>query len=93
MIPVQSSQSTTPISAAQITESFSAAPLHSAAQTYYDRLHPWCIIRLLPKMQRAVVARFRRRNDAEAHLKILQQMNPDADYLIIFDPPDRHSEV
>lgn len=40
-------------------------------------------------MQRTVVARFRRRNEAEAHLKILRQMNPDAEYAIIFDPPDR----
>jgi hypothetical protein len=56
---------------------------------YFDRLHPWCIIRLLPQIQRTVIARFRKRNDAEAHLKILQQMNPDAEYVIIFDPPDR----
>lgn len=93
MISAYLPQSTAPISAAQITESFSTAPLHPAAQTYYNRLHPWCIIRLLPKMQRTVVARFRRCNDAEAHLKILRQMNPDAEYAIIFDPPDRHSEA
>ncbi|MGF1537651.1 MAG: hypothetical protein ACFB4J_14380 [Elainellaceae cyanobacterium] len=28
-------------------------------QTYRDQLHPWCIIRLLPKAQRITVARFR----------------------------------
>jgi len=89
MIPAYLPQSTAPIFAAQITELFSAAPQHPAVQPYYNRLHPWCIIRLLPQMQRTVVARFRRRNDAEAHLKILQQMNPDADYWIIFDSPDR----
>lgn len=89
MIPAQPPQSTAAISAAQITESYSPAPLHPKDQTYYNRLHPWCIILLLPKLQRVVIGRFRRRNDAESHLKILQQMNPDAEYLIIFDPPDR----
>lgn len=54
--------------------------------TYYQQLHPWCIIRLLPKMQRLVIARFRRRNDAEAHLQILRQQAPTATYEIVFDP-------
>ena len=53
--------------------------------TYYQQLHPWCIIRLLPKMQRQVVARFRRRNDAEAHLQALHRLEPTADYEIVFD--------
>ncbi|MBW4661828.1 MAG: hypothetical protein KME15_24435 [Drouetiella hepatica Uher 2000/2452] len=53
--------------------------------TYHDRLHPWCIIRLLPKMQRLVVCRFRRRNDAEAHLRTLRQLEPMIECEIIFD--------
>jgi hypothetical protein len=89
MIPVQSPQSTVPLSAAH----FSPASPTPSSFTYWNRLHPWCILRLLPKMQRTVVARFRRRNDAEAHLKILQQLNPDAEYLIIFDPPDRPADA
>jgi hypothetical protein len=32
--------------------------------TYLERLSPWCIVKLLPNMQRRVVARCRRRNDA-----------------------------
>jgi hypothetical protein len=60
--------------------------------TYHDRLHPWCIIRHLPKMQRVVVARFRRRNDAEAHLKVLQHMVP-ASYTIIFDVVDDRPDL
>lgn len=59
-----------------------------AASEYRNRLHPWCIIRLLPQMQRVVIGRFRRRNDAEAHLKALQQLHPEARYAIVFDPPD-----
>lgn len=89
MISAQSSQATAPLAAAQF--SYASSPTLSAL-TYWNRLHPWCIIRLLPKMQRTVVARFRRRNDAEAHLKILRQLSPDAEYLIIFDPPDRPAD-
>ncbi len=36
--------------------------------TYLERLSPWCIIKLLPNMQRLTVARCRRRNDAEEHM-------------------------
>jgi hypothetical protein len=53
--------------------------------SYYERLHPWCIIRLLPNAQRITVARFRKRNDAEAHLKALRQLTPSALYEIMFD--------
>jgi hypothetical protein len=54
--------------------------------TYKDRLHPWCIIRHLPKSQRLVVGRLRRRNDAEDHLRVLRQMMPTVSFSIIFDP-------
>jgi hypothetical protein len=40
--------------------------------TYADKLSPWCLVRLQSNMQNEVVARFRRRNDAEAHLQIFQ---------------------
>jgi hypothetical protein len=53
--------------------------------TYHDRLHPWCIARLQFNMQHRIVVRFRRRNDAEAHLKVLRYMNPGVTYAIIFD--------
>jgi hypothetical protein len=32
-----------------------------------------------------MVDRFRRRSDAEAHLRVLRQINPDAVYEILFD--------
>ncbi|AOW99524.1 hypothetical protein BJP34_08720 [Moorena producens PAL-8-15-08-1] len=53
--------------------------------SYSERLHPWVIVRLLPKMQRVVVARFRKRSDAEGHLKALKRLMPDAQFVIIFD--------
>ena len=56
---------------------------------YRTQLHPWCIIRLLPKAQRITVARFRKRNDAEAHRRTLNRLIPQAHFLIIFDPPSQ----
>lgn len=55
--------------------------------SYRNALSPWCIIQHLPKMQRVIVARFRKRNDAEAHCKTLNRLNPAIRYEIIFDPP------
>jgi hypothetical protein len=53
--------------------------------SYYDQLHPWCIIQLLPNAQTLTVARFRRRNDAIAYLRVLQQLSPTANYQLLFD--------
>ncbi len=59
---------------------------------YNNQLHPWSIIRLLPDMQSRVIIRFRRRNDAEAHLKILRANNPAASYELIFDITPKDSD-
>ncbi|NEP30486.1 MULTISPECIES: hypothetical protein [unclassified Moorena] len=56
--------------------------------SYSQRLYPWALIRLLPKMQRMVVRRFRNRSDAEGHLQALKRLMPDADFIIIFDLGD-----
>ncbi len=53
--------------------------------TYKDKLNPWCIIRPLSKVQMRVVGRFRRRVDAEGHLKILKQLIPNGPFEIMFD--------
>lgn len=42
-------------------------------------------MRLLPKAQRIVMARFRRRNEAEAHRKALQRLMPTAILVLVFD--------
>ncbi|MGB3240858.1 MAG: hypothetical protein WBB29_21410 [Geitlerinemataceae cyanobacterium] len=55
-------------------------------QVYRHRLHPWCIVRLLPNMQRAVVSRNRQRNAAEHHLGALKRLHPAASYVLVFDP-------
>ncbi|WP_196358197.1 hypothetical protein [Nodosilinea nodulosa] len=37
-------------------------------------------------MQRRTVARFRRRNDADAHLNALRRLSTSAQYTVMFDP-------
>ena len=54
--------------------------------THLERLSPWCIVKLLPNMQRQIVARCRRRNDAEEHLRVLRRLLPGASFAIAFDP-------
>ena len=53
--------------------------------TYLERLTPWCIIRPFPNMRTLIVGRFRRRVDAEGHLRILKQIMPAVSFEIIFD--------
>ncbi len=53
--------------------------------TYIERLNPWCIIRLFPNMRTLIVGRFRRRVDAEGHLRILKQIMPSVPLEIVFD--------
>jgi hypothetical protein len=53
--------------------------------TYLQRLNPWCIIRPFPNMRTLIVGRFRRRVDAEGHLRILKQMMPSVSFEIVFD--------
>ncbi len=53
--------------------------------TYKNQLSPWCIIRQHPNLQRHVVARCRRRSDAEAHVQVLRQLMPALTFTIIFD--------
>jgi hypothetical protein len=61
--------------------------------TYFDQLNPWCIIKPLPNFQQCVVARFRRRNDAEAHLQVISRLVPNMKYSIMFDPaPEREDK-
>ncbi|NEN99642.1 MAG: hypothetical protein F6K50_30445 [Moorea sp. SIO3I7] len=53
--------------------------------TYSQRLYPWAVVRLLPKMQRVVVGRFRNRSDAEGHMQALKRLMPDGKFIIVFD--------
>jgi hypothetical protein len=60
----------------------------SKANTY-----PWCIIRQLPNMQRLVVARFHRRQDADGYLQILRRLLPTTQHIIVFDLVQKPGEA
>jgi hypothetical protein len=53
--------------------------------TYLERLNPWCIIRPSPNMRTLIIGRFRRRVDAEEHLRILKQTMPSVCFEVVFD--------
>jgi hypothetical protein len=53
--------------------------------SYQDKLSPWVVNKLLPNMKQLTVNRFRRRNDADAYLKMLKEMNPHAHFSVSFD--------
>ncbi|NEQ26658.1 MAG: hypothetical protein F6K28_48055 [Microcoleus sp. SIO2G3] len=50
-----------------------------------DLLYPWAIYRLHSHLKHCAIARFRRRNDSEAYLTIVQHMIPQAEFAIVFD--------
>jgi hypothetical protein len=52
---------------------------------YQQQLTPWVIHQLLPNLKQLPVSRFRKRNEAEGHLKILQRSQPSARFEIAFD--------
>lgn len=53
--------------------------------TYFQQLHPWCVIRILPDNQHQIILRFRRRDDAVAYLQALRQSAINVAFAIIFD--------
>ncbi|AFZ03099.1 hypothetical protein [Calothrix sp. PCC 6303] len=55
------------------------------AIAYKKRLNSWAIAKLIPGMQREIVARFRSRSDADGHMQLLSRMTPDASFMLVFD--------
>jgi hypothetical protein len=54
---------------------------------YQEQLTPWVVYQLTSDLQRQVVIRFRRRNDADSYLKVLTQTRPNAKFIVAFDAP------
>ena len=52
---------------------------------YKERLYPWVLVRLLPKMQQLTVGQFRTRSDADGHLEILRRLVPGGKFAVIFN--------
>ena len=57
----------------------------AAGSIYSARLFPWSVIRLLPNCQRSVLARFRKRNEAEEYVRSLRIVERDWDCEIVFE--------
>ncbi|MBD2326993.1 hypothetical protein [Alkalinema sp. FACHB-956] len=63
---------------------------------YQAQLTPWVIYQISAE-QRIPVSRFRRRNDADAYLKVLRSTKPGSEFLVAFDTesfaqPDKAAE-
>lgn len=54
--------------------------------TYRDRMTRWLVVRLLPNMQRVTIARFAKKSDADGYAKVLQQLEPQHQFIVLFDP-------
>lgn len=52
---------------------------------YKDRLNKWLVVRLLPNMQRITVAHFFRHSDADGYLRIIRQLIPNVQFVIVFN--------
>lgn len=54
---------------------------------YRERLTPWVVVRLLPRMQHVDVAQFHKCSDAEGYAQALRQLQSDcgARYVVMFD--------
>lgn len=52
---------------------------------YKEQLNPWVIHHLSADLTRSTVSRFRRRNEAESYLKVIQQLRPRAKFAIAFE--------
>jgi len=62
------------------------------SMSYKDKLNPWCIIRPISPVQMRIVGRFRRRVDAEGHIRILKQLMPTVPFEIMFDIASEDTE-
>ncbi|NJO80871.1 MAG: hypothetical protein HC827_21795 [Cyanobacteria bacterium RM1_2_2] len=52
---------------------------------YSDQLSPWVVYRLLPNCQRLLMERFRKRNNAEDYAKVLRQLQPNIELVVVFE--------
>ena len=53
---------------------------------------PWTIVRILPDARHYTVARFRNRQDANDHMRVLRRFIPVAKFEMIFAPLEEESQ-
>ncbi|MBF2027049.1 MAG: hypothetical protein IGS48_09830 [Oscillatoriales cyanobacterium C42_A2020_001] len=56
-----------------------------STSSYKDRLNRWAIARIKTDKTLEVVARFRRRSDADGHLRFFQQQSLNDQFIVIFE--------
>lgn len=47
--------------------------------------YPWCVVRHLPDLRWAIVARFQRRSDADGYVWVMRRLTPDLPLAVVFD--------
>lgn len=47
-------------------------------------IYPWCVVRLLPNLQRQTIACFHRRSDADGCVRTMRRMMPNIKHEIVF---------
>lgn len=52
--------------------------------TYQEKLNPWTVQQQVPNVEDRVLARFRRRGDADAYLSLMQRERPGSMLSVIF---------
>ncbi len=52
---------------------------------YQAQLTPWIVYLVESETLRNPVSRFRRRNDADAYIKVLRNTKPDSNFMVEFD--------
>ena len=52
---------------------------------YQAQLSPWVIFQIAAGDARHPVSRFRRRNDADAYMRVLNNTKPDSKFIVAFD--------
>ena len=52
---------------------------------YKQCLKPWVVVRQLPSLKWAIIARYRSRSDADGHLLLLRQRVPKLQFKVVFD--------
>ncbi len=83
-----------PVSNQSVSEAASSelALSTQGASARNQAYRPWAIARILPKAQVYILARFRNRQDADDHKRVLQRFIPAAKFEIIFDPADEKQQ-
>ena len=61
--------------------------MHHRCLRYRDWVLHQSEVSHLPKMQRLIILRFRKRNNAEDHLRLLKSFSPAITYELVFDLP------